>query len=401
MATEEAATKVLLARQRWWRAGGLVRDKARAEAAAAAAASRVEYQVTPRQTATRLIAKLGRDGATDAARVQAELSRVAARRNGATEVARTWGSPSAVSDKRGEIARVEQELEAAGRAVEACLAGLADPSAVKNRIEEWATTLVQCEDEYAAAMAEGNVPRAAHVAANTPQRYLQTDRTWDTFRKLGSTALFEYACALVDAGEASAGSGVECAIVAVDADRLDVLETWILGAAIAPTIELARALHNKCGEAPGERRFVTLASLAVAACERVPPPRTGRADAEAAAAYAEAGMLGAELLVRRGRVRAALAFGAARGASVAVCTAMAIRVGSIQLAVALGRAAARNIDNLDGVARLLPPTSSDSATVWQQWNSANNGSRNEVAREALATAFAEELVGLCVDDLNT
>jgi hypothetical protein len=310
-----------------------------------------------------------------------------------------------MTDRRRAIEQVEHELAVAEQAVHECLAGLFDPPAVKDRIEMWASELVKCEDEYSTAMSDGNVPRAAHVAANTPQRYLQTPRTWSTFSDLGPTALFEYACALVDAGSAP-GSGVECAVVAVDADRLDVLETWVLGGGLSPTIELARALHSKTVAAEAERRFITLASLAVAACERVPPPRKTAAmspdvAAAAADAYREAGVIGMELLVRRGRVRAALTFGAARRVTVAVCTAVALRVGSIPLAIALGRAAAHNVEGLDWVAKLLPAPTTDSVTVWQQWNASTERQQQVVqAREAHATAFAEELVRLCVVDLQ-
>mmetsp|Transcript_14895 Transcript_14895/g.44201 ORF Transcript_14895/g.44201 Transcript_14895/m.44201 type:complete len:503 (-) Transcript_14895:176-1684(-) len=412
VAAAEAAVRASRAKRRWWAAAAAVRDQAREAAAAAAAEARAVYEVTPREMATRLVVELGRDSASDATAMAHHLARLTARRDDAVRTSRRWGSPNLMADLRQRITDAEHELAAAEAEVEAQLASHFDSTAVRRCTERLATTLVQCEDEYAAAMAAGDVPRAAVTAARSPHQFLQTPETWAAFEAMGVASLFEYACALIEVG-ASAACGVECATVAVRAGRLDVLENWILSGAVQPTIELARGLHAECGVAGAETQYTTLASLAVAACERVGPPLSlGAASAdghgpeltapaveEAVAGYIEAGILAMELLVRRGKVRGALAFGAMRGVTPAVCTALALREGSLPLAAALGRAAAHRDTSLIVVARRLP-SASQSKTAWQQWNSAKHQQRRNDAEEAYSAAFAQELLQIALEELS-
>eukprot|EP00038_Savillea_parva_P010895 m.193616 g.193616 ORF g.193616 m.193616 type:complete len:492 (+) comp18964_c0_seq1:244-1719(+) len=392
-----ASNRALIARQRWYMAGTRVRDTVRREAKEAAERARAPYVVTPRDVANRLVAKLGKDGAANISQVRHEFDKLAARHDKVTDAARAWGSTTMVAARREEISRVENELARTEREVDACLARLSHPPVVRDRLEGWAALLVQAEDDFAAAMRSDDVARAARIAASAPQGYLQTQDTWEMFEMRGPTALFDYVAALVDAGAAETNDTmtVKCALVAVQSGRLDVLESWVLSGGLPASLALVRALRDCCMVASAKDRFTTLASLAVAVCERLPV--TASPDERT-----RAGEIGLELLVRRGRVRAALAFGAARHVSVPTCTAIALEVGSIPLAVALGRAAAHNTTSLDAVARLLPD--GESCTVWQQWKSASatmgDVQHRDKAHEALATAFAGEVVRLSIADLS-
>jgi hypothetical protein len=217
---------------------------------------------------------------------------------------------------------------------------------------------------------------------------------------------------------------------------------------------------ESCGAPEGSRRFHELACIAITVCERisaddVAAEKRGQADASrdqsevawphdelrvyananASASVAAMGRGGArvtsgatatvriamELLVRRGRLRAALHFGASRGATVADCAAVAAKTRCIALGLALGRAAARCRTALDAVAEMLPPPGETTATSRSPSKGGDGGDgdggsgggnsdnddddsaatvlETRTVDHAMLEAFSKELIEVCVEEM--
>jgi hypothetical protein len=226
-------------------------------------------------------------------------------------------------------------------------------------------------------------------------------------------------------------------------------------------------LYDMCGSGScdvpeGSRRFHELACIAITVCERISADddaaeTRGQADAsrdqsevswphDEPRAYANANAcassvaamgrggvrvtsgatatvcMAMELLVRRGRLRAALHFGASRGATVADCAAVAAKTQCIALGLALGRAAARCRTALEAVAEMLPPPGEMTATSQSPSKGGGSGGGSDggggggnsdnddddsaatvletrTVDNAMLEAFSKELIEVCVEEM--
>ena len=404
--------------------------------------------------AAQLATRLGAAAAADPDVLQREIDLASARRDQSRAALAKCVPSSTAAELRRQVRDAEDSLSDAQGTLEQRLRQCSCPPAAAARLEEIAEEIIACEDNFAASLAAGDVCGAARIAARAPARTMQTATAWKEFEVLGTAALFEYACALVDAGT-SPELEEACATVVCNAGRLDVLESWVLSGLIVPSLQLAITLKDMCDQElrdspDGSRRFHELACLTVAVCERVGDARgDGAADGIVremgrtvfdntdatttttvdATLYAQSTTTSAtthintssssatiricqssgnaaavriamELLIRRGRLRAAVHFGASRGATVADCAAVAAKTGSVALGSALGRAAARGRASLDAVAALLPPAGE---SLVNELSVGMDGAASTTSLltvdYAMLAAFAKELIDVCVEEM--
>jgi hypothetical protein len=152
-------------------------------------------------TAALLAARLGISAAADPNVLEREVHLATARRDKALATMSAWAPPSAAVDLRQRIREAEDALAETQTALEQRLRASQYPPPAATRLQQIAEEIIVCEEQFEACIAAGDVREAARVAACAAGQTMQTTETWEAFEALGTQALFEYACALVEAGE--------------------------------------------------------------------------------------------------------------------------------------------------------------------------------------------------------